>query len=91
PRDQADERARITVTIDERGSLWIDDQPVAPERFGESLLAAAGADLNAKVVIQGDARLRFGEVRQAMLAVEEAGFHGVGLIAERAVKSAKGD
>ena len=91
PRDQVDERARITVTIDEQGSLWIDDQPVAVERFGEVLRAAAGADLNAKVVIQGDARLRFGDVRQTMLAVEAAGFQGVGLIAERGVKSARGD
>jgi len=83
PLDQADERARITVTIDDHGSLWIEDQPVAPERFREDLLAAAASNLDTKIVIQGDARLRFGDVRQTMVAVEEAGFQGVGLIAER--------
>ena len=36
-----------------------------------------------QVVIKGDARLTFGEVQQAMLAVEAAGFKDVGLIAER--------
>jgi biopolymer transport protein ExbD len=41
------------------------------------------------VVIRGDARLHFREVRQAMLTIEEAGFHGVGLIAKRT--GAKGD
>jgi biopolymer transport protein ExbD len=37
-----------------------------------------------KVVIQGDASLRFGDVRHAMVAVEDAGFKDVGLIAQRA-------
>jgi biopolymer transport protein ExbD/biopolymer transport protein TolR len=90
PREQ-DEVAAIRVAIDERGGLWIDDQPVAAERFGESLRAAAGAGPNTKVVIEGDARLRIGEVRQAMLAIEAAGFRGVGLLAERAGAKARGD
>ena len=37
-----------------------------------------------KIVLRGDARFHFGEVREAMVAVEEAGFGGVGLIAKRA-------
>ena len=91
PREQGDERNRILVTIDEAGGLWIDDQPVAAERFGESLRAAAGDDPDLKVVIRGDARLRFGEVRRAMLAIDQAGFHGVGLIAKSAGTEGKGD
>ena len=92
PREQGDERGRILVSIDEAGGLWIDDQPVAPESFGDSLRAAAGAEQpDIKVVIRGDARLRLGMVRQAMRAIEEAGFHGVGLIAKHDSAEAKGD
>ena len=91
PREQGDERSRILVTIDGAGGLWIEDQPVAAERFGESLRAAAGDDPDLKVVIRGDARLRLGEVRQAMLVIEQAGFHGVGLIAKRTGAKAQGD
>jgi len=92
PREQGDERGRILVSIDEAGGLWIDDQPVAPESFGDSLRAAAGAGQpDIKVVIRGDARLRLGMVRQAMLAIEDAGFHGVGLIAKHASAEGKGD
>ncbi len=92
PREQGDERGRILVSIDEAGGLWIDDRPVPPEGFGDSLRAAAGAEKpDIKVVIRGDARLRLGMVRQAMLAIEEAGFHGVGLIAKHAGAEAKGD
>ncbi len=91
PREQGDERGRILVTIDEAGGLWIDDQPVAAERFGDGLRAAAGAEPDPKVVIRGDARLHFREVRQAMLAIEQAGFRGVGLIAKRVGADVQGD
>ncbi len=91
PRDQGDERGQILVTIDEAGGMWIDDQPVAVEHLGEGLRAAVGTDPNPKVVIRGDARLRLREVRLAMLAIEQAGFHGVGLIAKPAGAQARGD
>jgi len=90
PRQQDDPGARILVTIDQHGALWIEDQAVAADRFGDGLRAAAGAESNPKVVIQGDARLRFGEVRQAMVAIEGAGFHGVALVAERSDAKTRG-
>jgi biopolymer transport protein ExbD/biopolymer transport protein TolR len=83
PREQGD-GARILVTIDERGMLWIEDKAVLAEYFGDGLRAAAATEQHPKVVLQGDARLPFGEVRQTMLAIEQAGFPGVALIAERA-------
>jgi biopolymer transport protein TolR len=84
PTDQGDERGRILVSIDDAGRLWINDQQVAAEQFGEALRAAAGSETAPKVVIRGDAKLNFRQVREAMIAVEEAGFRGVGLIAKRA-------
>ena len=83
PNSQGDERGRILVSIDEAGGLWVNDRPVAAEHFGEALSDAVGAETNPKIVIRGDAKLNFGEVRQAMLAIEQAGFRGVGLIAKR--------
>ena len=91
PLEQGDERNRILVTIDDTGGMWIDDQPVAAEHFGEGLIAAARDATDPKVVIRGDARLRLGEVRRAMVAIEQAGFHGVGLIAKRTGAKAQGD
>ena len=91
PLEQAEDRVRIQVTIDERGALWIDARAVAAEQLGDGLREAAdGAASNPQVVIRGDARLRFGDVRQTMLAIEGAGFDGVGLIAERAGDKAQG-
>ena len=84
PNAQGDERGRIMVSIDEAGRLWINDRSVAPEHFGEALNAAVGAEPDPRVVIRGDAKLNFLQVREVMLAIEQAGFRGVGLIAKRA-------
>ena len=84
PNPQGDERGRILVSIDEAGRLWINDRSVAPEHFGEALNAAVGAEPDPRVVIRGDAKLNFLQVREVMLAIEQAGFRGVGLIAKRA-------
>ena len=75
--------ARILVTIDERGVLWIEDREIPAEQFADGLRKAAGAQVDPKVVLQGDAKLPFEKVRLTMLAIEEAGFPGVALIAER--------
>ena len=84
PNAQGDERGRILVSIDEGGGLWINDRAVAADHFGEALQAAVGSEADPRVVIRGDAKLNFVQVRQAMLAIEQAGFRGVGLIAKRA-------
>jgi biopolymer transport protein ExbD len=89
PSSQGDERGRILVSIDENGGLWIDSQPVAADHFTEALIEAVSAVQDAKVVIRGDSKLNFREVRQAMQVIEQAGFRGVGLVAKRA--GSKGD
>jgi len=91
PSSQGDERGRILVSIDEAGGMWINDQSVAAEHLGEAIRAAVGAEPDPKVVIRGDARLNFRAVRQAMLAIQQAGFRGVGLIAKRAGAGAQGE
>jgi biopolymer transport protein ExbD len=89
PSDQGDERGRILVSIDDAGALWVNDQHVAPENFSDALRTAVGNEQNPRVVIRGDARLNFRQVREAMIAVEESGFHGVGLIAKGASQRGK--
>ena len=91
PSQQGDERGRILVSIDQKGGLWINNNAVAPEHFGEALHAAAAAETEPKVVIRGYANLNFRQVRDAMQAVEQAGFRGVGLIAKGRNTGAQGE
>lgn len=74
---------QILVAIERSGTIWIDGDQVAAGRFHESLLKMAKDRDEWKVVIKGDSRLTFGQVKQAMLAADAAGFKHVGLIAER--------
>jgi biopolymer transport protein TolR len=91
PGEQGDERGQLLVSIDEAGGLWVEDKAVATEQFGEALRAAVGDEPDPKVVIRGDARLNFSEVRRVMIAIEEAGFQGVGLIAKGVSAKSGGD
>ena len=90
---RAGRRARPDPRHDRRGGRAVDRRSARspPSSFGEGLRAAAGAEPDRKVVIRGDARLRFGDVRQAMIAIEEAGFDGVGLIADSAARTTGGE
>src|SRR4051812_21720087 len=76
PNAQGDERGRILVSVDEAGGLWINDRSVAAANFAEALNAAASAEKDPRVVIRGDSKLSFFQVRQAMSAIEDAGFRG---------------
>jgi biopolymer transport protein ExbD len=89
PAGQGDERGRILVSIDDAGGLWINDKSVTPEHFSEELNAAVGKETAPKVVLRGDARLNFRQVRETMTAIDQAGFRGVGLIAKRAGSEGK--
>ena len=91
PAEQGDERGQILVSIDNSGGLWIDDKHVTAEQFGDALRAAVGSQKDPKVVIRGDARLNFREVRETMIAIEQAGFSGVRLISKKAGSKAGGD
>ena len=84
PADQGDERGRILVSVDDKGGLWVNDQSVMPDQLGDALRAAVGDEPDPRVVIRGDARLNFRQIREAMYAIEQAGFSGVGLIAKKA-------
>ena len=84
PSDQGDERGRILVSIDNGGQLWVNDQLVARAQFGDALRTAVSTERDPKVVVRGDAKLKFGVVREVMLALDQAGFRGVGLIAKKA-------
>jgi biopolymer transport protein ExbD len=83
PPKRDDGGRQILVAIERSGAIWIDSDPVADGRFFETLQAAAERKADWKVVIKGDSRLTFGQVRQVMLAADAAGYKDVGLVAEQ--------
>jgi biopolymer transport protein TolR len=90
PPEKSDAGRQIVVAIERDGTVWVDGRPVTAEEFPQRIRETAVLHADWQVVIQGDARLTFGEVKQVMLSVESAGFKDVGLIAERNAETGAG-
>ena len=80
PPEKPDEGARLLIAVEQDGAIWIEKEELTREQFGQALRQAAERDGDREVVIRGDARLPFGEVKRVMVAVKNAGFTRVGLI-----------
>src|SRR5215471_18983411 len=52
PNSQGDERGRVLVSIDETGGMWVNDQHVPADHFGETLQAAVSVEKDPRVVIR---------------------------------------
>ncbi|MCP3978277.1 MAG: biopolymer transporter ExbD [bacterium] len=86
PTKEAENARRVLIALERGGRVWIDGDAMSAAQFSTKIRDEATTRSEEKVVIKGDARLSFGEVRRAMLAVNAAGFDDVGLIAERTAK-----
>ncbi len=83
PPDKPDDGHQVVITITRGGVIWVDGEEVSGERFQQRMRELAERRGDHDVVIEGDARVRFVQVKNAMMAVKAAGFDGVGLVAER--------
>ena len=83
PPEKPEDGKQIMVSIEPGGKFWIDEDEVPAGNFQAGMQQAAAERGDWKVVIKGDASLEYGTVKQAMLAVQSAGFKNVGLITER--------
>lgn len=76
------------LSIDANGDLYLEDYKVDRESLGDHLRAAAASDPTKRLVLVGDHRLHYKQVREVMAVVQDVGFPGVNL---RATKAALDD
>ncbi len=76
------------LSIDADGRLYLDDYAVTREQLDDHLRAANAEDPTKKLVLRGDHRLVYKQVRDVMAVVQDVGFPGVAL---RATKAALDD
>jgi len=76
------------LSVDVDGRLYLDDYGIDKEQLGDHLRAANANDPTKKLVLRGDHRLEYGQIRDVMSVVQEVGFPGVAL---RATKAALDD
>ncbi len=76
------------LSVDVEGRLYLDDYAVDRIQLANHLRAANAEDPTKKLVLRGDHRLKYAQVRDVMAIVQEVGFPGVAL---RATKAALDD
>ena len=76
----------LSVDVDRR--LYLDDYAVDMAQLANHLRAANANDPAKKLVLRGDHRLKYAQVRDVMAIVQDVGFPGVAL---RATKAALDD
>ena len=90
PPEKPDDGKQLLVAMESGGTIWVGEQQIQADRFPETIERAAKKHADWQVVIKGDARLSFGEVKQAMFAIQAAGFKDVGLITEERTTDEEG-
>jgi len=85
PEKMPEGAKQLTVAIKIDGTVFVDKDWIPDER-----LARAFKDIHAQspekdIVIKADKRLKYKKIREVMRVINEAGFSGVGLVAEHKV------
>ena len=72
----------VSVAIDEKGQIFLMDEPVAPEQLVEKLKLAAKAGADERIYVRGAKTVNYGKVAEVMSLVTGAGFKRVALVTE---------
>ncbi len=81
------DRDPIAISIDPAGTIFIDDDAVAPERLGERLTqiaAASGEEGGPRIFLRADQGLDYGRVMAVMGEINRAGLRRVALVSTAA-------
>ena len=83
PPKKPDDQKQLLVAIQQDKFIWLEKDKLSEEEFPTRIREAFERNPGSSIVIKGDARLPYGDVKKAMLAIKDAGFTSVGLIADR--------
>ena len=72
----------VSVAIDDKGQIYLMDEPVAPEQLVDKLKAAAKNGADERIYVRGAKSVNYGKVAEVMSLVTGAGFKRVALVTE---------
>ncbi|MDP9121003.1 MAG: ExbD/TolR family protein [Acidobacteriota bacterium] len=88
PTKMPEGNKQLTVSVKQDGSVFVGQNWVPDANLPGSLKQIHDQTPDKSVVIKGDRRLKYKQVRQVMRLLNEAGFSRVGLVTEKQKKSA---
>ena len=84
PPKKPEEKTQILVTVSQNKDLWIEKEKMPGDaEFAARLAEEFQRNKSASIVLKGDARLTYGDIKKALLKVKEVGFEQVGLISQK--------
>lgn len=84
PPKKPEDKSQILIVVSKDKGLYVEkDQIPNDEAFQTRLTEEYQRNKQASIVIKGDARLPYGDVKKAMLKVKATGFEQVGLITQK--------
>jgi biopolymer transport protein TolR len=72
----------ITISVDEKGAIFLMDKPVEEGALVETLRAVVKAGLDDRIYVRGHKRVDYGRIAQVMSLVTTAGYKKVALVTE---------
>ncbi len=72
----------VSVSLDARGGLFLNDQPVTPAELSQGLAAAARVHPETEVHLRADRSVPHGRVVEVMGAARQAGLTRIGFVAD---------
>jgi biopolymer transport protein TolR len=73
----------LSVSIDDKGSIFLLDQPVTVEALPERLQAVAAAGFDERIYVRGAKGVNYGRVAEVMTIITTAGYKKVALVTEQ--------
>jgi biopolymer transport protein ExbD len=83
PEKHPHDDKQITVSVDNRGVLYLDTDPILPRQLVNQLSDTRLKTPDKRIMIKAHKDLNYGAVKEIMMMCNEAGFTGVGLIVEK--------
>jgi biopolymer transport protein TolR len=77
------EQKPLAIAIDDKGQVFLMDQPVAVEHLVDKLKGVAKAGFDERIYLRGAKSVNYGRVAEIMSIVTAAGFKKVALVTEQ--------
>ncbi|NML42175.1 biopolymer transporter ExbD [Ramlibacter sp. G-1-2-2] len=74
----------VTVVVDAKGGLFLNDKPVSAQELGDQLGAAGKANPDTEIQLRADQAVPYGKVVEVMGLAHKAGLQRIGFVAEPA-------
>ena len=72
----------LSVAVDDKGGVFLMDQPVAIEELADKLQAAAKNGFDERIYVRGANQVNYGRIAEVMSIITTAGYKRVALVTE---------